>query len=158
MDNDFITILNSHRKLIYKVCHVYCSDPEDRKDLFQEIILQVWKSWGSFQNRSAVGTWMYRIALNTAITHFKKEKQSKSALSITGIEIPDLDGGNEKEELVSQLYAAIEHLDKIDKSVILLYLDEKSYEEISEITGMSKSNVGVRLNRIKGKLSNTLIQ
>ena len=81
-----------------------------------------------------------------------------NALSITGIEIPDLDDGNEKEELVSKLYAAIEHLDKVDKSVILLYLDEKSYEEISEITGMSKSNVGVRLNRIKGKLSNTLIQ
>lgn len=156
MDRGFVDILNNHRGLIYKVCNLYCDDPEDRKDLFQEIIIQLWKSMASFRQESALSTWMYRIALNTAITHFRKEKRFVKPMSITGIEIPDLNDSLEKEEALRQLFKAIEHLDKIDKSVILLYLEEKSYEEISEITGLSKSNVGVRLNRIKVKLSETL--
>jgi RNA polymerase sigma-70 factor (ECF subfamily) len=99
---------------------------------------------------------MYRIALNTAITHFRKDKRSINSVSINGIDIPDINENDEKEELLKQLFAAIEDLDKIDKSIVLLYLEEKSYEVISEITGLTKSNVGVRLNRIKTKLSNTL--
>lgn len=157
MDETFIEILNNHRGLIYKVCNLYCSDKEDRKDLFQEIVLQIWKSFKSFRHESSLSTWMYRIALNTAITHFKKEKRPiNQPVSLTGIEIPDINDSEEKEELLKQLFVAIEHLDKIEKSIVLLYLDDKSYEEISEITGLSKSNVGVRLNRIKTKLSNTL--
>jgi RNA polymerase sigma factor (sigma-70 family) len=153
MDNEFIDILNNHRGLIFKVCNIYCADREDRKDLFQEIVLQIWKSLASFRNEAALSTWMYRIALNTAITHLKKEKKSISSLSIEGLEIPDINDSDEKEESLKQLFAAIEQLSKIDKSIVLLYLDEKSYEEISEITGLSKTNVGVKLNRIKAKLS-----
>jgi len=156
MDKEFLDILNNHRGLIYKVCNLYCSDSEDRKDLFQEIVFQIWKSMAGFRRESKLSTWMYRIALNTAITHFRREKRSVNPVSITGIDIPDIHDGDEQEELLTQLFKAIEHLDKIDKSIILLYLEEKSYEEISEITGLSKSNVGVRLNRIKIKLSNTL--
>ena len=156
MDKEFLDILNNHRGLIFKVCNLYCSDPEDRKDLFQEIVFQVWKSLGSFRHESALSTWMYRIALNTAITHFRKEKRSVNPVSITDIDIPDMNDNNEKEELLKELFIAIEYLDKLDKSIVLLYLEEKSYEEISEITGLSKSNVGVRLNRIKTKLSTTL--
>lgn len=156
MDKGFVDILNDHRGLIYKVCNLYCDDPEDRKDLFQEIVLQIWKSLGSFRQESALSTWMYRIALNTAITHFRKEKRSVKPISATGIDLPDLDDGLTGEEELQQLSRAIEHLDKVDKSIILLYLEEKSYEEISEITGLSKSNVGVRINRIKTKLSQTL--
>jgi RNA polymerase sigma factor (sigma-70 family) len=158
MDKGFIDILNNHRALIYKVCNLYCDDPEDRKDLFQEIVIQVWKSMDSFRHESALSTWMYRVALNTAITHFKKDKRSIKPVSITGIDIPDLEDSPEKEETSRHLYKAIEHLDKVDKSIILLYLEDKSYEEIGEITGLSKSNVGVKLNRIKIKLSNTLNQ
>jgi len=100
---------------------------------------------------------MYRIALNTAITHFKKEKRiSIHPLSSYGIEIPDIHDHDEKEELLQQLSLAIEKLDKIEKLIVLLYLERKSYEEISEITGLSKSNVGVKLNRIKAKLASTL--
>lgn len=156
MDQNFIDILNDHRGLIYKVCHLYCSDTEDKKDLFQEIVLQVWKSRHSFRQESKLSTWMYRVALNTAITHFKKEKRLPQQVSMNGIEVPELESDDEKESMVKELLAAIENLDKMDKSVILLYLEEKSYEEISEITGLSKSNVGVRLNRIKTKLSNQL--
>lgn len=156
MRKEFVDILNNHRGLIYKVCHLYCDDPEDRKDLFQEIVLQVWKSLGSFRRESTVGTWMYRIALNTAITHFRKEKRLGGKVSLTGIDIPDLNDSNEKEDQLRELFKAIENLDRIDKSIILLYLEEKNYEEISEITGLTRTNVGVRLNRIKIKLSNTI--
>jgi len=157
MEKDLIEILNNHKGLIYKVCNLYCSDREDRKDLFQEIIIQVWTSLGRFRHESSLSTWMYRIALNTAITHFKKEKRSHNqSLPLENIEIPALDDDGEKEEQIKSLFSAIQHLDKIDKSVILLYLDEKSYEEMSDITGLSKSNVGVKLNRIKTKLSITL--
>ena len=156
MDKEFLDILNNHRGLIYKVCNLYCSDPEDRKDLFQEIVLQVWKSLGSFRRESALSTWMYRIALNTAITHFRKGQRAINPLPIAGIEIPDIQDDDYREEQLTQVLKAIEHLDRIDKSLILLYLENKGYEEISEITGLSKSNVGVRLNRIKTKLSNTL--
>jgi RNA polymerase sigma factor (sigma-70 family) len=156
MRKEFVDILNNHRGLIYKVCHLYCDDPEDRKDLFQEIVLQVWKSLGSFRQESTIGTWMYRIALNTAITHFRKEKRLGGKVSLTGIDIPDLNDSNEKEDQLRELFKAIENLDRIDKSIILLYLEEKNYEEISEITGLTRTNVGVRLNRIKIKLSNTI--
>jgi RNA polymerase sigma factor (sigma-70 family) len=158
MDKDFIDILNNYRGLFYKVCNLYCSDPEDKKDLFQEIVIQIWKSRESFRHESALSTWMYRIALNTAITHFKKEKRAVNTVSLAGLEIPDLNEGDHKEEMLKQLVWAIEHLDKIDKSIVLLYLEDRSYEEISEITGLSKSNVGVKLNRIKTKLSNLLTQ
>jgi RNA polymerase sigma factor (sigma-70 family) len=157
VDNSFIEILNSHKGLIYKVCNMYCADPEDRKDLFQEIIFQVWRSLKNFRHESSITTWMYRIALNTAITHVKKEKRSWTLpLSLKGIDIPDINDSEQKEELISQLFMAIDKLDRIEKSLILLYLEEKSYEEISEITGLSKSNVGVKLSRIKTKLSVTL--
>ena len=157
MRKEFVDILNDHRGLIYKVCHLYCDDPEDRKDLFQEIVLQVWKSLGSFRQESTIGTWMYRIALNTAITHFRKEKRLGGKVSLTGIDIPDLNDSSEKEDQLKELFKAIEDLDRIDKSIILLYLKEKNYEEISEITGLTRTNVGVRLNRIKIKLSNKII-
>lgn len=158
MDMKFTEVLNDHRGLIYKVCNLYCSDREDREDLFQEIVLQIWKSLSGFRQESSLSTWMYRVALNTAITHFRKEKRSVNPISISGIEVPDLNDSNEKEEQLKQLFVAIEHLDKIDKSIILLYLEEKSYDEISDITGLSKSNVGVKLNRIKIKLSTILIK
>ena len=157
MHKDFVEVLNNHRALIYKVCHLYCDDPEDRKDLFQEIVLQVWKSLDNFRQESSIGTWMYRIALNTAITHLRREKRSPGKVSLSGIDIPDLNDNLEKEDQLKQLSKAIETLDRIDKSIILLYLEEKSYEEISEITGLTRTNVGVRLNRVKAKLSNTLV-
>ena len=157
MRKEFVDILNDHRGLIYKVCHLYCDDPEDRKDLFQEIVLQVWKSLGSFRQESTIATWMYRIALNTAITHLRKEKRRGGKVPLTDIDIPDLNDSSEKEDQLRELFKAIEGLDRIDKSIILLYLEEKSYEEISEITGLTRTTVGVRLNRIKIKLSNTII-
>jgi RNA polymerase sigma-70 factor (ECF subfamily) len=154
MEKAFLDMINAHRGIIYKVCNLYCSNNEDRKDLFQEIVLQLWKSFGRFRNESLLSTWMYRVALNTAISNFRKEKrkpESKS-ISVAEFQIPDIDEFSKEMENLGLLKNAINQLTEIEKAVIMLHLDERSYEEISEIVGITKSNVGVRLNRIKTKL------
>jgi RNA polymerase sigma-70 factor (ECF subfamily) len=155
MEKEFTELINNHRALIFKVCNLYCSYPESRKDLFQEVILQLWKSFPGFRKASANSTWIYRVALNTAISNFRKEskKPEKRPLTLLELDIPDIPGTSEKEEDRSALNQAIAKLTEIEKAVIMLYLDEKTYDEISEIIGISNSNVGVRLNRIKNKLS-----
>ena len=155
MKKEFIELINNNRALIFKVCNLYCRDLENRKDLFQEVVLQLWKSFPGFRNESANSTWIYRVALNTAISNFRKEskKPEKKSLTLTEFEIPDMPGATDEKENSSALNLAIERLSEIEKAIIMLYLDEKSYEEISEIIGISNSNVGVRLNRIKNKLS-----
>jgi len=157
MEKEFLAIVNDHRSLIFKVVNVYCTDPDDRKDLFQEIIYQTWKSLKNFRNESKLSTWMYRIALNTAITHFKKDrKNATTPLDDLPFDIPDVNEELVQDENINDLLSAIAQLDKIDKSIVLLYLDDKSYEQMGEITGLSQSNIGVKLNRIKLKLSQLL--
>ena len=116
--------------------------------------MQLWKSYPGFRKESAGSTWIYRVALNTAISNFRKEskKPEKTSITLTEFEIPDLCARDEKEK-ISTLHLAIGKLTEIEKAIIMLYLDEKSYDEISEIIGISNSNVGARLNRIKNKLS-----
>ena len=153
-EKEFIALVNHNRALIYKVCNLYCRDPEHRKDLFQEVVLQLWKSFPGFKKHSAHSTWIYRVSLNTAISNFRKQSRQPEGmgLSLSELEIPDMyeTTGEEKR---SALHEAIDKLNDIEKAIIMLYLDEKSYEEISEIIGISNSNVGVRLNRIKNKLT-----
>ena len=153
-EQEFIEIVNQNRALIYKVCNLYCRDPEQRKDLFQEVVLQLWKSFPGFKKQAGHSTWIYRVALNTAISNFRKSSRQPEGndLSSLEFEIPDMyeTTGEEKR---SALHEAIDKLTEIEKAVIMLYLDEKSYEEISEVIGISISNVGVRLSRIKNKLT-----
>ena len=155
MEKEFIELINNNRALIFKVCNLYYGDTESRRDLFQEVVLQVWKSFPGFRKEAANSTWIYRIALNTAISNFRKESKRpvKQALDITAFEIPDMSDRANDHENMSILSRAIKELTEIEKAIILLYLDEKRYEEISDIIGISISNVGVRLNRIKNKLS-----
>ena len=155
MEKDFLELINNNRALIFKVCNIYCSDPEYRRDLFQEVVLQLWRSFPGFRKESAHSTWIYRIALNTAISNFRKESRKPESMSIrlADFEIPDMSGGNDEKERRNALHLTIDKLNPLEKAIIMLYLDEKSYEEISEIIGISTSNVGVRLNRIKIKLS-----
>ncbi len=154
MEKEFIELINDYRALIYKVCNLYCRDPEHRKDLFQEVVLQLWKSFPSFKRQSAYSTWIYRISLNTAISNFRKEsKHGGLSLTTLAFQIPDMYGGEDEKEKRTSLHQAIDKLTEIEKAIIMLYLDEKTYEEISEIIGISNSNVGVRLNRIKNKLT-----
>ena len=155
MERDFMELVNANRALIFKVCNLYCADAESRHDLFQEIVLQLWRSFARFRKDSSGSTWVYRVALNTAISNFRKEtrKPEKSSISLAELDIPDLTGHLSRQEELNSLYAAIQLLTEIEKAIILLYLDEKTYEEISDIVGISISNVGVRLNRIKNKLT-----
>jgi RNA polymerase sigma factor (sigma-70 family) len=155
MEEAFLEMLNDNRSLIFKVCNMYCKDPERRRDLFQEIVLQLWKSYPGFRKASANSTWIYRVALNTAISNFRKESRRPAgiSLSLQEFEIPDLGEAVAEQEQTLALQEVINQLNDIEKAIIMLYLDEKSYEEISEIIGISTSNVGVRLNRIKSKLS-----
>jgi RNA polymerase sigma-70 factor (ECF subfamily) len=155
MEQSFLQMVNDNRALIFKVCNIYCSDPENRRDLFQEIVLQLWKSFPNFRQAASTGTWMYRIALNTAISNFRKElrKPESISLALHDFDIPDMTGVTDEKEQRTILHLTIDQLTPVEKAIIMLYLEEKSYEEISEIIGISTGNVGVRLNRIKNKLS-----
>ena len=154
METEFTKLVNDHRALIFKVCNLYCANPDSRADLFQEVVLQLWKSFPSFRRKSAGSTWIYRIALNTAISNFRKEsrKPDHRPVGLEQFDIPDMNAVDDLER-TSALTLAITQLTEIEKAIIMLYLDEKSYDEISEIIGITVTNVGVRINRIKAKLS-----
>jgi len=155
MEKEFIELVNNNRALIFKVCNFYCHNQESRRDLFQEVVLQLWRSYPGFRKDAANSTWIYRVAFNTAISNFRKESKTlqRQLLTSEELEIPDMTNlANEKENR-NILNLAIDKLTEIEKAIILLYLDEKTYEEISEIVGITNNNVGVRINRIKNKLS-----
>jgi RNA polymerase sigma-70 factor, ECF subfamily len=148
----FIELINQHQQIIHKVCHVYVSNAAERQDVFQEVLLQAWKSIDNFKGNAKFSTWLYRVALNTAITFYRKEKKSPIVLSdkIFTDQIDEQDAT--KIEQSQFLYAAIAELNNIDKALVLLYLEDYSYDEIGEIIGITANNVGVKMNRIKTKL------
>ena len=154
MEKEFIKIVSENQGIIHKVCSIYCDSEEDRRDLFQEILTQLWRSFTSFRSESKFSTWMYRVALNTAITTFKKEKRQpdQKSLSYDNFQIAEESYDSETEDQIRQLHKAIGHLTGIEKSIILLYLENKSYEDIAEITGITQNYVRVKMNRIKTKL------
>ncbi|MCC5945963.1 MAG: sigma-70 family RNA polymerase sigma factor [Bernardetiaceae bacterium] len=154
----FVTEIQQHQGIIHKVCNMYCDDAEDRKDLFQEILLQLWRAFPSFRQEAKMTTWMYRVALNTAISRLRKQKRKpeNTALSISELQIADTPIDTEKEEQLVQMHKAIAQLNKIEKAIMMLYLEDKSYDEIAEIIGITKNHVGVKINRIKIKLKSQL--
>lgn len=152
-DKTFIQLLNQHQKIIHKVCNLYLNWQEDKEDLFQEITLQAWKAYGQFRGDAKFSTWLYRVALNTAITYFRKDKKKDFIDSVA--ELPDHFHSAEKdsiEEKTQAMYKAIGTLSKIDKAIVMLYLEDYSYAEISEIIGITANNIAVKMNRIKVKL------
>lgn len=153
MKEKFQVEILQHQALIHKICRMYQDTKEEREDLFQDIIYQLWKAYPNFQSRSKTTTWMYRIGLNTAIATFRKQKVSHSALPHQ-LEIPDPeDAENVRKD---QLLWAVKQMNDADRAIITLYLDDLSYREISEVIGISENYVGVRLNRIKEKIKNLL--
>ncbi|HDR50703.1 MAG TPA: sigma-70 family RNA polymerase sigma factor [Mariniphaga anaerophila] len=154
MEREFLQIIQENQGIIYKVCNMYCDTGEDRNDLFQEIVAQLWKSYPSFRKESKVTTWMYRVGLNTAITTFKKSKRrpDQNRLTYENFQIADENQEAETEENIKLLHRAVAQLTGIEKSIILLYLENKKYEEIAEITGITQNYVRVKMNRIKKKL------
>jgi len=162
MDNntlqaDFIEIIEDNKKLIYKVSHMYCDNADDVKDLFQDIISNLWTAYPNFQQKSKVSTWIYRVSLNTAITWFRESTKHSKRIEYTNW-IPDMTNETDHtiDELYDQLYKAIDTLGKVDKGIIVLFLDDTSYEEIAEIIGLTKTNVATKISRIKLKLKNYL--
>lgn len=149
----FVSLINEHQGLIHKICVMYEHDPEVRNDLFQEIVLQLWKSFHSFRGEAKITTWMYRIALNTAISGFRKQtrKVRTEDLSEFHLNISDY-AGDDQEENFQKLQWAIRQLSEIDRAMIMMALEEVPYEEIAETIGISQNNVRVRMNRIREKL------
>nr|WP_319997851.1 sigma-70 family RNA polymerase sigma factor [uncultured Draconibacterium sp.] len=159
MEKEFLHIIQKNQGIIHKVCNIYCDTEDDRSDLFQEIVVQLWKSYPNFRRESKVSTWMYRVALNTAITTFKKSKRrpDQSSLTYDNFQIEDEKYDTETEENIKVLHKAIQQLTGIEKSIVLLYLENKKYEEIAEITGITQNYVRVKMNRIKKKLKKLMV-
>lgn len=154
---EFIQLIETHKKLIYKICHTYCKDAESRKDLEQEIIIQLWGAMKKYNGNVKISTYMYKIGLNTAISHYRKSKKWRiSPINESILSTPD-ENNFHLDEQVKFLYQCIQELNKIDKAIILLHLEEHNYQEIADIIGITKTNVATKLNRIKKKLKNCLI-
>ena len=158
MKEEFLRNMTANQAIIHKVTRIYCDNVDDRKDLFQEILIQLWKSYGSFKEQSKFSTWMYRVSINTAITSYKRgaRKTIKTLFVKDMPAIVDDDYDYELEDNLKLLHIAIDQLTGIEKSIILLYLEDKSYDEIAEITGITQNYVRVKMNRIKKKLESLI--
>ena len=151
MKEKFLNLVEMHQGIIHKILSIYTYDNEDRKDLLQEIMLQLWKSFPTFLEKAAFSTWMYKVALNTALLHKRKKVKEKYTVDSL-IETRAVQMGISRNDITISLYMAIDQLGPIDKAIALLYLEQKSYKEIENILGINKNNIGVRISRIKDKL------
>lgn len=153
-ETQFLQLLSQNQGIIGKVCSIYCNHREDYEDLFQEITYQAWKGFASFRGDAKFSTWLYRIALNTAISSLRKRRPKIDFVP----EIPDniTENRTSENDEKQHLPAAIRQLNEADRAIIALYLDEMSYQEIAEVIGISENNVGVKINRIKNKLHQIL--
>lgn len=162
VDSDaFFKAVYTHQPIIIKVCNLFSKSKTDREDLYQDIVIQLWKSFPSYKSEAKFSTWMYRICLNTTIAGLRKEKR-RPIFSFLEPEnefntASDFSFETEQEN-VKALYEAINSLNDIEKAIILLYIEEKSYEEISQIMGITVSNVGVKISRVKLKLETIVKQ
>lgn len=150
----FLVTIQQHQGILHKICRLYRDRPEDREDLFQEMIYQLWKSYPTFGGNAKISTWMYRVALNTALAGFRKR-----SIPVTYTDtFPDLPAAADSNTTIQQdqLFAALKQLSDAEKAIIALYLEDMSYQEIAGIIGIDENYVGVKINRIKTKLKNIL--
>jgi RNA polymerase sigma factor (sigma-70 family) len=146
--------ISENETLIYKVCSIYAYTDADRQDLFQEIVIQLWQNYQKFKGDAKFSTWLYRVAINTAITGLRKKKDIITSYEPASLpaDIKEENSGAEEEERLQQLYAAIEKLNPVEKAIVMLYMEDRSYDEMEDILGMSQGNLRVKMNRIKQKL------
>lgn len=159
--NTFNLVIEANKGILYKIANSYCKEIEDRNDLVQEIILKLWQVFDTYNSEFKHSTWIYRIALNTAISKYRKEKVREkyfTPLTESILEHRDTDITNETEQKYTLLQQFISELKELDKALMLLYLEEKSYKEIAEILGISESNVGTKIGRLKSSLKNKFIK
>jgi RNA polymerase sigma-70 factor (ECF subfamily) len=154
---EFQTVLDQHKKILYKVCNSYCRNRDDREDLAQEIVVQLWRSFGSFDERARFSTWMYRIALNVAISFYRREStRSRYVLSDDGQLLNAIDETHQVSDQMQALYQFIAAQDPLDKALVLLYLDGNSYLEIADVLGISETNVATKISRVKQRMRQEL--
>lgn len=158
LERTFVQLLQENQNIIHKICRLYTNGEDAHKDLFQEITIQLWKAFPKFRGDSKFSTWAYRVALNTAITLYRKTKRSISTVEFEGRQhfLNDVEYDYEEEEQLKLMYKAVYQLNDIEKALIFMYLEDKDYQEISETLGISEVNARVKMNRIKGKLKKIL--
>jgi RNA polymerase sigma-70 factor, ECF subfamily len=153
VEKEFLELIQKHQGILHKICNIYFYKNPYKEDFYQEILIRLWKSYPGFQNRSAFSTWLYRVALNTAIDLIRKLSLQPKYIELTKAEfnIPDHDPGNQQDRS-DTLYQAIHYLSDVEKAIIFLYLEDYNYKEIAEVIGISETNAGVKINRIKNQL------
>ena len=158
LEHKFVTELQDNQNIVHKVCTLYTNDRDSHNDLFQEITIQLWKAYPKFRGEAKFSTWMYRVALNTAITLYRKNKRRIDTADYESIIFKiKADEYDETEELQLKLmYKAVKQLNDIDKALVFLYLEDKNYSEISETLGITEVNARVKMNRVKTKLRTIL--
>lgn len=155
----FNEVLAENKDRIFRICCAYERDPDERNDLYQEIMINIWKSLDKFEGRSLISTWIYRIAVNTSLLHIKRSAKKRSLHSEVDVETLNIPESDSREEMIKtgsdieNLLECINKLPKVDRLIISMVLEDLSYKEIAEVTGMTTSNVGVKINRIKKELS-----
>jgi len=151
---EFLRQIESNKGILFKICRIYQDNAEDRDDLLQEMTLQLWLAYDSFRSESKFSSWMYRVALNTAIAFFKKQKRrpDDQSLPYEFDRAEELSRVNEEEEKLAMFYKAVHQLDKIEKALIYLYMENQSYEEIATHLGITAVNARVKMSRLKDKL------
>jgi RNA polymerase sigma factor (sigma-70 family) len=159
----FLQLIQDNKGILFKISHSYCHDRNDREDLMQEMVYQLWKSGQRFDTHRKFSTWMYRIALNVAISFYRRQRRSGLKISFGGdlhlMEWEDrTEGDGEMEEKIELLQQFINQLGELDKALMILYLEEKSYREIADVLGITETNVATKLSRIKGRLKQQFMQ
>ncbi len=158
LEQQFFLQLQPNQNIIHKICRLYTDNQDAHKDLFQEITIQLWQAFPKFRGESKFSTWAYRVALNTAITLYRKKKRSIATIEFDNSKhlVVQEEYNFEIEEQLKNLYRAVYQLNDIEKAFIFMYLEDKDYSEIAETLGISEGNARVKMNRIKGKLKNIL--
>ncbi|MEM1320545.1 MAG: sigma-70 family RNA polymerase sigma factor [Bacteroidota bacterium] len=152
---DFNSIIQQYHPVLYKISRAYTDKDMDFEDLYQEMLIQLWQSLKNFKGQSKLSTWIYQVVLNTALSYNRQRKRVRQLLPLQAMPaqlVAEESTHQDREKEITLLYQCIRELKKSDRSIILLHLEGKSYDEIAEITGLSKSNVGVKLNRTKKRL------
>jgi RNA polymerase sigma factor (sigma-70 family) len=158
-DDQFSALVEEHKGIIYKIANSYCRNPEDRKDLIQEIVVHLWKSHGRYDDRFKLSTWIYRIALNVAISAYRREK--KRAERVSPLEEIIAEPAAETEQTdpkIATLHRIIDQLDELNRALMILYLDDNSYRDIAGILGLTETNVATKINRLKLKIKEQFTQ
>lgn len=158
-EQEFVTLVEAHQNLIHKICRLYTKSDSEHKDLFQEITIQLWKAYPKFRGEAQFSTWMYRVGINTAISLYRKSKRRIQSLNFDDVafKTPQDEVYNDiEDQQLSIIYKAIKQLNDVDKALVFLYLEDKSYKDISETMGISEVNARVRMNRLKKKLKKQL--